>query len=321
MFNEMFKFFIENELISSNQSGFKPGDSCINQLLSITHEIYKSFDKGNEVKGVFLAISKAFDKVWHDGIIFKLTQNGISENLLKLLHDFLNGRKQRVVLNGEASTWTNVTAGVPQGSIVGPFLFLIYITDLSEGLSTNAKLFADDTSLFSVIHDNQTSANVLNKDLEMIHNWAFQWKMDFNPDPTKQAHEVIFSCKTKKLPHPPLVFNNINITQSLYQKHLGIILDSKLTFENHLNMVTIKINKTIGLLRKLQNLLPRTALITIYKAFVRPSLDYGDILYNQAFNLSFQQKLESIQYTACLAITGAIRDTPREKIYQELGLE
>ena len=198
MFNEMFKFFIENELISSNQSGFKPGDSCVNQLVSITHEIYKSFDKGHEVRGVFLDISKAFEKVWYDGIIFKLTQNGISGNLLKLLHDFLSERRQRVVLNGQASTWTNITAGVPQGSILGPLLFLMYKNDLSEWLSTNAKLFADDTSLFSVIHESQISANVLNKDLEMIHNWAFQWKMNFNPDRTKQAQEVIFSRKTKK---------------------------------------------------------------------------------------------------------------------------
>ena len=118
------------------------------------------------------------------------------------MRDFLSERRQRIVLNGHASTWINVTAGVPQGSILGPLLFLIYINDLSEGLSTNANLFADDTSLFSVIHDNQTSANILNKDLEMVHNWAFQWKIDFNPDPTKQAQEVIFSRKTKKLPRP-----------------------------------------------------------------------------------------------------------------------
>ena len=117
------------------------------------------------------------------------------------------------------------------------------------------------------------------------------------------------------------MFYNANVVQSIYQKHLGIVLDSKLTFENHLNMVTTEINEAIGLLRKLQNLLPRTALVTIYKAFVRPHLDYGDILYDQVFNLSFQQKLESIQYRACLAITGAIRDTSRKKMYQELGLE
>ena len=99
----MFEFFIENELISSNQSGFKPGDSCINQLLAITHEIYKSFDDGFEVRGVFLDISKAFDKVWHEGLIFKLKQNGISGNLLNLLCDFLRNRKQRVLLNRQVS--------------------------------------------------------------------------------------------------------------------------------------------------------------------------------------------------------------------------
>ena len=202
MFNEMFEFFIENKLIYSSQSGFKPGDSCINQLLSITHEIYSSFDEGLEVRSIFLDIAKAFDKVWHDGIIFKLTQNGISGNLLNplrtKLQNFLNERKQRVILNGQFSTWKNVSAGVPQGSMFGPLLFLIYINDLTEDFSTNAKLFADDTCLFSVIHDIQTSANNLNKDLERISNWTTQWKMNFNPDTTKQAREVIFSRKLKK---------------------------------------------------------------------------------------------------------------------------
>ena len=149
----MFRFFLDNKLISTNQSGFKPGDSCINQLLSITHEIYKSFDDGLEVRSVFLDISKAFDKVWHEGVIFKLKQNGISGDLLNILTDFLSNRKQRVVLNGQVSTWTSVNAGVPQRSILGPLLFLIYINDLSDNLSSNVKLFADDTSLFSVIHD------------------------------------------------------------------------------------------------------------------------------------------------------------------------
>ena len=145
--------------------------------------------------------------------------------------------------------------------------------------------------------------------------------MNFNPDPTKQAQEVIFSRKIKKLSHPSLVFNNAKVNQPIYQKHLDIILGSKLTFENHINMVTTKINKTVGLLRKLHNLLPRTAFITIYTAFVRPHLDYGDILYDQAFNLSFHQKIESIQYRACLAMTGVIQGTSKKKIYQELGLE
>ena len=195
IFNELFNFLLENNLILPNQSGFKPGDSCINQLLSITHKIYNSFDEGLEVRSVFLDISKAFDKVWHKGLLFKLSQNGISGNLLDLLSSFLSDRKQRVLLNGQTSEWRNVTAGVPQGSILGPLLFLIYINDLSGDLSSKAKLFADDTSLFSVTHDITTSANELNNDLKKISDWAFQWKMSFKPDPRKQVQEVFFSRK------------------------------------------------------------------------------------------------------------------------------
>ena len=141
---------------------------------------------------------------------------------------------------------------------------MIYINDLTEGLSTYAKLFADDTSLFSVIHDIQTSANNLNKDLERISNWATQWKMNFNPDTTKQAQEVIFSCKVKKTVHPPVLFNSASVSRTSSQKHLGIIFDNQLKFEDHIKMVFGKINKTIGLLRKVQNLLPRAVLITTY---------------------------------------------------------
>ena len=136
--------------------------------------------------------------MWHDGIIFKLTQNVISGNLLNLLHDFLNERKQRVILNAQFSSWRNVSPGVPQVSILDPSLFVIYINDLTEGLSTNAKLFADDTSLFSVIHDIQTSANNLKKDLKRISNSTTQWKMNFNPATAKQAQEVNLSRKVKK---------------------------------------------------------------------------------------------------------------------------
>ena len=106
----MFTFFTENNLISPNQSGFRPMDSCVNQLLAITHEIYKSFDEGLEVRGVFLDIFKSFDKVWHEGLLLKLNRNGISGNILSLLRDFLSCRNQRVVLNGQHSSWDNVTA-------------------------------------------------------------------------------------------------------------------------------------------------------------------------------------------------------------------
>ena len=124
----------------------------------------------------------------------------------------------------------------------------------ATGLSFNAKLFADDTSLFSVTHGINTSANELSNDLAKINNSAFQWKMNFNPDTSKQAQEIIFSRKSKKISHPPLFSNNIQAAQSSSQKHLGIIFDEQLTFCEHLKILTSKINKTIALLRKSQNL-------------------------------------------------------------------
>ena len=145
--------------------------------------------------------------------------------------------------------------------------------------------------------------------------------MSFNPDPSKQVQEVIFSRKLKNVSHPPLLFNNANVSSCKSQKHLSILLDSKLTFEDHYKIIINNTDRTIGLLRKLQSLLPRTALITICKAFVRPHLHYGNVLYDKAFNAAFHKKLESIQYNAGLALTGTIRGTLREKIYQELGLE
>ena len=116
-------------------------------------------------------------------------------------------------------------------------------------------------------------------------------------------------------------FNNSIVSQSPYQKHLGIFLDAQLTFEEYLKVTTTEVNKTIGMIRKLQNVLPRLALMTIYKAFVRPHLDYSDVIYDEAYNKIFHQKLESIQYNACLALSEASRGSSREKLYQELGLE
>ena len=162
----MFEFFIQDNLITPNLFGFKTSDSRINQLISITHEIYKSFDDGCEVRGVFLDISKAFDKVWHHDFHYKLRQSGISGKLLNTLTDLLDNRTQKVILNSQYSSSAKVEAGVPQGSILGPLLFLMYINYISENLASNPKLFADGTSLFSVVKNVDASNIDLNNDLK-----------------------------------------------------------------------------------------------------------------------------------------------------------
>ena len=189
------------------------------------------------MRGVFLDISKAFDKVWHDGLIFKLKSYGVEGELLLLLKNYLHNREQRVVLNGQTSEWKRIYSRVPQGSLLGPILFLIYINDLPDGITSMCKIFADDTSLFSKVLDVNKSVIELNADLEKINQWAYQWKMQFNPDPNKQANEVIFSRKSisHNLSYPPIKYNERIITKCNHDKHLGIILDSNLNFNTHID--------------------------------------------------------------------------------------
>ena len=179
--------------------------------------------------------------------------------------------------------------GLPQGFILGPLSFLIYIDDLSNDLVSTIKLFEDDTSLFSVINDSTISANELNNDLQKISEWDFKWKMSFNPDLSKQAQEVIFSRKLNKPSHQKIVFNSAPVVCTDWQKHLGMYLDKALNFNLHIKEKMSKAMKGIGVNQsiKLNETLPRHSLITIYKSFVRAHLDYGNTIFDQPNNESF----------------------------------
>ena len=171
IFDKVYDHLVKNDLLTPKQSGFHPGDSTINQLLSVTYCIYTAFEEfpSGETRAVFLDISKAFDKVWHEGLLFKLECNDVSDPLLATIRSYLSYRIQRVVLNGKMSKWTSVTTGVRQGSVLGPLFFLIYINDLVDNLSSEAKVFADEALLFSVVYDESVTAEKLNKDLETIY--------------------------------------------------------------------------------------------------------------------------------------------------------
>ena len=158
----LYNHLVSNNLITNNQSGFRPGDSVTNQLIYLVHEIFKSFDcnENLEVRSVYLDMPK----VWHEGLIFKLKQNGVTGNLLKLLENYLSNRKQRVVLNKSPIRMHPIKSGVPQGSVLGPLLFLVYINDLENGIKSSINFFAEDTSLFSIVKDSISSADELNHD-------------------------------------------------------------------------------------------------------------------------------------------------------------
>ena len=250
IFDNLYPYIFNNNFIHDKQSGYRRGDSTVKQLLSNTHEFYKAFDKGQEIRAVFLDISKAFDKVWTQGLIFKLKTIGIEGEILDILCSFLADRQQRVTLDGETSDWSDIEAGVPQGSILGPILFLLYINDLTGVVSSDIRIFADDTFIFRIV--NSDSSIELIKDLEAITRWAIQWKMEFNPSITKQAVEVLFSHKRKKAILEPLYFNNILIKLVDETKHLGLTLDSKLNYKAHIEEKLAKARSGLGLMIQLK---------------------------------------------------------------------
>ena len=164
--------------------------------------------------------------------------------------------------------------------MLGPLLFLIYVNDLEKNIKSNINFFADDTILFSIVKHPVISANDLNHDLNVIHKWVYQWKLEFNPDPSKQVTELLFSYKKYRQNHPPLSFNGTPVTNVKEHKYLGLILDSKLSFDKHVNEKIIKAKEVIGILKLLSGFLPLMALDQMYKTLVRPQHDNCDIIYH-----------------------------------------
>ena len=173
-------------------------------------------------------------------------------------------------------------------------LFLIYLNDLTKDISSKHKLFADDTSIFSIVNDIDVSKHELNSDQRKISMRTYQWKMSFNPGISKQAQEVIFSKKTQKIFHPSVLFNNIPVQHSTVQKHFGVYLDKTLNFNTHIIEKIGKASKGIRVIKKIFKNLPISALLIIYKSFLKTNQDYGDIVYDRPDNESFINKLEQV---------------------------
>ena len=186
------------------------------------------------------------------------------------LKDYLGDRKQRVIINGASSSWRPIKSGVPQGSVLGPLLFRVFINDLPEHLICNPKLFADDASLNAIRYDGKYSTENIEHDLKLIHDWSVKWKMLFNPAITKPAEEVLFTNRSTSI-YCPVAFDGIAIEPVSDHKHLGLILDSKLTFNKHIDEKIFIANRGGGgggVIRRLYHYLPRKSMIQNYKSFI-----------------------------------------------------
>ena len=274
IFKHMYNFFLENNLLYKYQSGFLPKHSTTFQLVDIYHHICQSFDNKQFSCMVFCDISKAFDRVWHKGLLFKLRQNGIEGTLLKWLSNYLSNRSQKVVLQSATSSSKQITAGVPQGSVLGPLLLLIYVNDIIDSLLSLTRLFADDSSFYYSASSISDIEGIINHDLNLISSWAKQWLVTFNPQKT----EAIFFSLKKVDELPKLIFQNTNVTFVENHKHLGITFSQNGQWNAHIDTVLKSSSKVLGIMRKLKFTLNRKSLNQIYLSYVAPLLEYASIV-------------------------------------------
>ena len=220
------------------------------------------------------------------------------------------------MVGGQHSSWGYIRAGVPQGSVLGPLLFLVFINDITSVVNCNIKLFADDTTIYVTVDDPDSAAETLNSNLSAISQWAKQWLITFSPPKT----ESMIVTRKRNVNHPDLFFDGSKITNVHTHKHLGVSLSDDLKWEDHVNDTVIKAGKRADILSRLMYTLDRQTLEIMYKSFIRPILEYGDVLLS---NITEGQsyKIECVQKRCGRIVSGAIRGTSRDTLYRELGWE
>ena len=265
-------------------------------LSYITQWWNNALDTQHEIRVIALDIKKAFDRVWHKGLLAKLASFGIQGDLYGWITSFLSGRQQSVVLDGSTSSPRPISAGVPQGSILGPLLFLMFIDDLASHLKNDLHLFADDSTLHIVIkstNDRALCAESLQQDLNNIETWVSSWCVTFNASKTE---EMIISRKRDQN-HPPLYFmkNKLEPTGSITL--LGVTISNTLSWAQHISGIAKKTAKRLYILGRARNLLPQQARIVIYKAYIRPLMEYASPVWNGAGTSSLKM-LDRLQKKA-----------------------
>jgi hypothetical protein len=293
LYSRVYAYLTANNLLSSDQHGFRENLSCETQIITLFHDLAKAMDCRRDVDVIFLDFKKAFDKVSHQKVIFKLNSLGIDPKVIQAIKSFLTCRTQRVVLDGTVSTSVPVTSGVPQGSVLGPLLFLIFINDLSHGLSSNVRLFADDTVIYRTVSGPEDSL-ALQADLTLIVEWCHRWGMSLNYDKC-----VSMSVSRRRLPRVPFTYQlGKSILRSVSKyKYLGVVINNKLTWDDHILYVVSKANRALGFVRRhLSKCEPATRL-KCYVAFVRPHLEFASCAWDP-FSSTHIEQVEGVQRRA-----------------------
>ena len=285
-------------------------------MINLTDKIYKGLNNEEEIAIVFLDLSKAFDRVCHKKLLYKLKRIGIRGTLLQWLESYLSGRSQSVVYAGKTSENLDIFASLPQGSILSPLLFLIYINDIEDNIKCDISLFADDVSLLQKFKNTTYLENIINTDLETLNTWAMNWDMDFNP----QKSEMMIISNKKIKSQPIITLKGSIIKQVTNHKHLGLHFTENMKWSFHIDQSIKRVNKKLGLLRRHSHTLNKKQRIDIYKTMIRPILEYGSTITDNC-SVSDSLKLEKVQRTAALICTGAMRRTETKLLFDFLGWE
>lgn len=320
MHNRIISHFTDNNIISEKQAAYLRGDSTTLQLSFITHKIRQAWAEGKIAHGCFLDVSSAFDCVWHNGLLAKIKHAGITGELLDLLTSYLSNRVARTCVEGQYSETVDVKAGVPQGSRLGPILFILYINDIATELDLDSipLIFADDTTLLAFGNDTSETVAQLNNDLGKISKWAQTWKLKFNGDKSK---DLIFTPNRASLNNSlPIYLNGELLDRVSAHRHLGLTLESDLTWNIHLNKVIQHANLKLSILMRVKEL-NRQTLDVMVKLHVRSIIDYALPVYGPSLDQNQVAKLEKIQYFAARIVTSTPKCSSTDKLYKDLGWE
>ena len=257
----------ENNLLSKHQHGFCEGKSCLTNLLEALEDITSMIDDGLPVDGVFLDFKKAFDKVSHERLLFKVHQMGIEGSLLEWISNFLSDRSQRVKVNNSYSDWQLVTSGVPQGSVLGPILFIIYINDFPVLLKNTCKMFADDAKIYGKV-ENIADKESIQNDLQQCVQWANVWLMEYNKKKCKVIH---FGTKNQNFDYQ---MEGHKLTVIEEEKDLGVIVSQNLKWSKQVTAAAKKANKMLGLIKHTFTYMNKDMFKILYKTLIRPHLEY-----------------------------------------------
>lgn len=299
---------MSNDLLCDEQHGFVPGRSCATQLLSTLEDWTTMLENGMPFDAAYMDFSKAFDSVAHTRLAIKLDAYGIRGDILQWIKEFLSGRLQRTMVNNATSTWVPVTSGIPQGSVLGPTLFVVFINDLPLACESECKIFADDTKLYRTVKE-PDDIITLEADIDALQKWSNKWQLPFNADKCKVMHFGSSNPNHKyKMGDTPL----LEVTE---EKDLGVLVDNKLRFRKQVSAAVAKGNQMLGMIKRSFTSRDASTFCLLYRSIVRPHLEYVTTAWNPRFP-SDRQKLERVQERATKLVKGLEGLTYPERLHR-----